>query len=763
MLFVLPAIICFGQSGDLIHGTYLGVSQPLSKTSNPPGKDAKADLGQEEKIKKNFEGREKPRLIHRNVRKKKDPLHDPQAAYRINDRFPEMLTDGMGYTLVQPPDPSGAVGNGIYFQMINGGISSFYQILDSLGIPITGVTAANSFWTQFGKTGLGDPIILFDKGADRWFVSEFAVQGSTLLLAVSTSSDPLGTYHAYQFTTPNFPDYPKYGAWHNAYYCTTNESGPSVVYAFERDSILVGAPARIVRFTVPDLLAFGFQSLTPVHWDGGVEPDTSLPATVWRHIDDEAHFPTTNDTTKDFVEYWEVYPDFDSVANSSIQGPFTIDVTEFDSDINGYTAFSGIVQPHPFVKLDPLREVFMQKLQFRSFSGYDVLLGCHVTDIDGNDWAGMRWYEFRKTDTIPWYLYQEGTFAPDSANRWMGSISMDRDQNIAMAYNVASSEIFPSLRYTGRLATDPLGQMTMLEQEISTGFDVNLSNRYGDYNSISLDTDEETFWFTGQFNPTRNWGTGIAKFKISYECSDLYARVVKLRRLVCQDSSNGSLTIRGSGGFSAYEYSLDNINYSTDSVFDQLAPGIYRLFIRDADSNQCVVSIPAIKIETQSALNISTTENHPSSPTSQDGFVIINANPWAPGYLYSLDGVNFQASSVFTGLGVGSYGVTVIDTLGCIHKDSFELSPANGLLGHNFAELTLYPNPSSGIAFLEWESALALAYLIVFDLNAKEQWTRIDVKGKTRKDLVLEKGEYFVTGFDHKGNRVFAEKLLIRR
>ena len=56
-------------------------------------------------------------------------------------------------------------------------------------------------------------------------------------------------------------------------------------------------------------------------------------------------------------------------------------------------------------------------------------------------------------------IFQQGTFAPDSTYRWMGSIAMDHSGNIALGYSVSSSSINPGMRFTGRVPTDPLGTM----------------------------------------------------------------------------------------------------------------------------------------------------------------------------------------------------------------------------------------------------------------------------------------------------------------
>ena len=80
----------------------------------------------------------------------------------------------------------------------------------------------------------------------------------------------------------------------------------------------------------------------------------------------------------------------------------------------------------------------MWRLAYRNFGSRQVLVGNFVTDVNGNDRAGVRWFELRKTGSA-WSLYQQGTYAPGTLNRWMGAIAMDRSGNIALGYNVVQT------------------------------------------------------------------------------------------------------------------------------------------------------------------------------------------------------------------------------------------------------------------------------------------------------------------------------------
>lgn len=455
---------------------------------------------------------------------RRDPLLDLQekaSPDTVNRAFslPGLNFDGQGFSGVNPPDTVGDVGKNYYIQAINGSVGTRYTIYNKSD----GSIAAGSFTlSDLGgsghcTSGLGDPIVLYDRSADRWLLSEFAPDTySTLCLYISKTPDPIagGWYH-YAFDTPNFPDYPKYGVWSDAYYVGSNESGPCALYALDRDKMLSGSAATAQRFTVPNMAGFGFQMLIPADLDGLTAPPTNSPAYFMRHRDDEAHNIGSNNPSEDYLEIYEFRVDWDTPGNSSVSGPLNITVTEFDSDLCGLTSFNCFDQPGPATSLDPLREPVMWRLQYRNFDSHETLVGNFVTDVDGTDHGGIRWFELRKSGQTPWSLYQEGTYAPDSLNRWMGSIAMDGSGNIAVAYNVVDSQntIYPGLKYAGRVASDTPGTLPQGENLIIAGSASNNSNRYGDYSAMSVDpSDDCTFWFTGMYNSSGSWSTRIASF-----------------------------------------------------------------------------------------------------------------------------------------------------------------------------------------------------------------------------------------------------------
>lgn len=448
---------------------------------------------------------------------------------------PLLNQDGAGFSGVNPPDPVGDVGNRYYVQMVNGIGGALVRVLDKTDGAFVDSFRLDDLAMGSGTgctAGAGDPIVLFDHAAPnadgppgRWFLSEFT--SSSLCVYISQTADPTaGTWYLYEFVSDSggLPDYPKYGVWPDAYYVGANEDGDSVggagrmVYALDRESMIQGLSTRPTQvFEAPLIDGFAFQLLHPVDWDGDRAPPDGAPGLFVRHRDDEVHDAGSNDPTRDFLELWRFSVAWDDPSDSTLTGPELIEVAEFESEMCGLTSFACVPQPGTATLLDPLREPMMWRVQYRNFGSHETLVGSWVSDVAGGsaDLHGVRWAELREAGA-GWSVHQQGTISPDSVHRFMSSIAMDRDGNIAAGYNVSDgTAVYPGLRYVGRRAADPPGTLPLAEIELVEGSAANGSNRYGDYSSMNVDpVDECTFWFTGEYNPTSQWRTRVGKFRL---------------------------------------------------------------------------------------------------------------------------------------------------------------------------------------------------------------------------------------------------------
>ena len=439
-------------------------------------------------------------------------------------------------TGVSPGDPVVEVNANYIMYGINGSTGTTFTIYNKSGVKLSGPTAYKTLAPAGDPcaTSVSDPIIHWDRLANRWFMLEMGGTSSAnrLCVYVSKTDNPVsGGWWFYGFATPAVPDYPHCSVWHNAYVCTTNESSAGAkVYAFDRANMLTGATARAAqRFTsVAKLSGYGFQALTPATFMGNAtnSPPAGSPIVLARHNDDEAHAGTGANTSNDFIDLYALNLDWNTPSNSNIATLPRITITEFNSWLQNYSAFESVPQPGSASLLDPIREVILNSLVYRNFGTHESIVGSLATNQNAARTgtvvdAGIRWFELRKTGAGAWGLHQEGTFSPGDANthHLIGSIATDSVGNIGMSFNrtqTSTPTMFASLMYTGRLVTDALGVMSQGENSIAAGAAAETSGRWGDYHQTVVDpSDDCTFWTVGMYRPSGSWNTSIRDFKFS--------------------------------------------------------------------------------------------------------------------------------------------------------------------------------------------------------------------------------------------------------
>jgi hypothetical protein len=444
-------------------------------------------------------------------------------AATLNIPAPVQNFDGLNNVNgVVPPDTNGDVGPNHYMQWIN--VS--FAIYDKSGTLLYGPAAGNTLWSGFGgpcqATNDGDPIVQYDHLADRWMVSQFALPNYPngpfyQCIAVSQTGNPTGAWYryAFQISATKLNDYPHFGVWPDGYYMSVNQfagntwAGAGVV-AFERNKMLLGQPAQAVYFDLFNVDA-NLGGMLPSDLDGPA-PAAGTP-NYFLQIDDNGYgYP------QDQIEIWQFSVNWANLAASTFSRVALLPTAAFDSDMCAGNR-NCISQPGTNIKLDPISDRLMYRLQYRNFGAHQTMVLNHTVDVNNSDRAGIRWYELRKSGST-WNIHQQGTFSPDASHRWMGSIAMDALGNIGLGYSVSSSGTFPSIRYAGRAASDPLGQMSQGEGTFvsGTGAQTHTSSRWGDYSSLSVDpVDSCTFWYTNEYIQTTGsspWRTRIGSFRL---------------------------------------------------------------------------------------------------------------------------------------------------------------------------------------------------------------------------------------------------------
>lgn len=464
--------------------------------------------------------KDKPGVLPHSTRRATDPVvqRTPGA---VAAPTPSQNFDGLGQGFSGPggafsvtgvpPDPNSAVGASQVVQIVNTG----FAVFSKTGTASYGPANTNTLFTGFGgtceTTNDGDGVVRYDSLASRWVVTQFANVSSTSgpyyeCVAVSQTSDATGAYNRYSFQYASFPDYPKMSVWPDAYYVTYNLFNPAGTSflgaescALNRSAMLAGQTATQQCFTTST--AYG--GILPADVDGTTAPPSGA-----------TNLQVALGTTSTTLAYWKFHVDWSNTANTTFAGPTTLTVASYATACGGGTC---IPQGGTTQQLDSLADRLMFRLAYRNFSDHQSIVVSH--SVTAGSSVGERWYELRLDSSGTPSVFQQGTYAPDSTYRWLGSVGMDKSGGIALGYTDSSSSTSPSIRVTGRVAADPAGQMTQGETTLVTGGGSQTSySRWGDYSSMTVDpVDGCTFWYTHEYIPSNgnfNWKTRLASFTL---------------------------------------------------------------------------------------------------------------------------------------------------------------------------------------------------------------------------------------------------------
>lgn len=413
------------------------------------------------------------------------------------------------------PDTNGSVGDKQFVLITN----IAYSVYDkSTGKKIFGPVYYRNIWKGFGGSCetdyFGDPVVLYDKLAHRWFVVHLESTGHAnyrLCIAVSATNDATGSYHRYAYIFLDYPDYPKVGIWPDAYYISYSWGGDStpIACAADRSAMLAGKTANMICFSphAPRSISV----FLPSDIDGSTLPPKGAP----NHY---VEMGSSNTTLSEF----EFHVDFAHPKKSTFHGPNTITIPVYTPTCG----LSGCVpQPNGGNLLWALGDRLMFRNAYRNFGDHESMVFSHsvVPGAGSKAASAERWYELRATPPgSAFTLYQAGTFQSMTDSYWMGSMAMDKAGNIALGFSASNgTDLYPSIWYTGRVPTDPLGKMEASKSAVNgtqakTGpYD---DPGWGDYSSMSVDpSDDCTFWYSQEYgkNPGENWQSHIVSFKFN--------------------------------------------------------------------------------------------------------------------------------------------------------------------------------------------------------------------------------------------------------
>jgi hypothetical protein len=432
-----------------------------------------------------------------------------------------------------PPDTNGDVGPNYYVETVNTSVGIFDK---STGTRVAAFTFDQLFsqsptGTPCDNSNQGDPYGLYDPMGDRYIVTDFAWSNYTSgamyqCMAVSRTNDPVnGGWYFYAWQTESgglIPDYPKVGVWPDGIYMSANDFATTgsgsfqhvQVWAFDRAAMESGANATGVSFNLPSSVGgVTVFSLLPSNARGatGLPPSGSSNyfTSIWGAYD---------------IRVWKFHVDYATPSNSTFTGPTNVPISVFNVGPSNVPELSGN-------NVDTLSYRLMAQNQYTNESGTESLWLTHTVGSGGSpNIAQPRWYQLNVTGgAIASSPTQQSTWAPDSKNRFMPSVAVDKNGDMAIGYSVSDGSMYPSIRYAGRLASDPLSTLGQGETSLieGTGFQCcvfsngQTNTRWGDYSAMSIDPDGCTFWYTNEYydsQPTTlsqdNWKTEIGSFRL---------------------------------------------------------------------------------------------------------------------------------------------------------------------------------------------------------------------------------------------------------
>ena len=433
---------------------------------------------------------------------------------------------------VNPPDPNGDVGSHNYVAMVN----LTFAIYSKTGTLQYGPADTGTLWQGFEVDDCtdpsGDPVVVYDEISNRWILTQFTTRGPEFFncVAVSTTDDPLGSYYRYAFSTGEFfPDYPKYGIMSDGLYITTREFGPTVeyqigVYAINRHQLVEGDPnPTVVSFYLVEgdaLLNLLGDGILPADQDGKRMPPPGSPEYFAGTQDDGGGYGASYDA----LNWFEADVDFAHPASSTFGLTTSLATAPFDSIFpcaptsRDCLPQPGVTDPARYLDILSYRQRPTFRLQYRNFKSHESLVTNQSVEARPGI-AGVRWYEIRNpSDPV---IYQQGTYSPnDGVHRWMGSVAQDKNGNLAAGYSVVNAtDVFPGIRYAGRVPSDPPGELSQSEATLQNGSGSQLTtnSRWGDYTALTVDPrDDCTFYYINEYYAITElaaWQTRIGAFK----------------------------------------------------------------------------------------------------------------------------------------------------------------------------------------------------------------------------------------------------------
>ena len=389
-----------------------------------------------------------------------------------------------------PPDVQVAAGLNSLIEMVN----LETEIFSKQGSSI--ITLPLSTFFSTGPDSISDPKVLFDAPTGRFFASILDISGSSVKVAVSTSSDPAGTWNIYTLgASGNCPDQPIIGINDDKFVASANDfTSCSRSGRFSGAQFWVLSKSEMVAgATKIDLSSFGPNStLFSVH------PVHSLSS-----------------TTTEFMVSTRSGSKVSAVQIFSITGvpPGTVAVSMVSLSISTINLPPGGVQPGTSILVNTDDARVEDAVWFQGKIWYALNDGC----TPPSDTVTRSCLRLTQTDTSTSAVIQDFDIGASGQYYFYPALRVDGLGNLDIIYGYSSSTTFPSIAVTGRAASDPTGSLAQ-PRNLKLGSADETTGRYGDYFGAGVDPSNPTVvWVAGEYTSTTGgvWSTFIANMSVN--------------------------------------------------------------------------------------------------------------------------------------------------------------------------------------------------------------------------------------------------------
>ncbi len=382
------------------------------------------------------------------------------------------------------------------------------------GAPVLQKTLVSWFSNVISQAKIFDPKALYDQHAGRWVLLAVALgTGNTsfFLLSISKTADPLSGWWNYKLDatkdgttqTNNWADYPGLGVDAQALYLTANmfRFGGGFQYSKVRIVPKGSAPSTGAYFggTIPfrDLVNFKNAeastafTLQPCHTYGAPQVQYFV----------NSLFPSTTTPTRTLLSLW------------ALTDPLGTPVmTRRNIGTRPYGLPPDATQKGSSTRLDT-GDVRVLNAVFRGGSVWAALTSRNAWTAGGENMAVAHWFQIEAGTGA---MTQQGIFGVGGRHYFFPAVMPDGNGNMTIVFSRSGAAEHASARYSGRLATEPLGALqASAPLKDGTARYVRLDNqgrnRWGDYAGIANDpVDNSTIWSYTKFAAGVNkWGTWI--------------------------------------------------------------------------------------------------------------------------------------------------------------------------------------------------------------------------------------------------------------